>query len=141
MFSQIAQKRHVSSHFESASQSQGKREKAQLTSKMLRSLLDELDTEFNIRRDEWNKVHEILSVKVKRLQNSIQLAQRVTTTTVGGFETVMRAVLLRSAFCTWDMSHCQHKIRTRVKRNVEWWFKDVSDDDYSARLQETSFTW
>jgi hypothetical protein len=141
MFSQIAQKRHLSSHFESASQSQGKREKAQLTSKMLRSLLDELDTEFNIRRDEWNKVHEILSVKVKRLQNSIQLAQRVTATTVGGFETVLRAVLLRSAFCTWDMAHCQYKIRTRVKKNVEWWFKDTSDDDFLARLQETSFTW
>jgi hypothetical protein len=39
------------------------------------------------------------------------------------------------------MSHCQFKIRSRVKKNVEWWFKDTSDDDYSARLQETSFTW
>ena len=36
-------------------------------SKMLRSLLDELDAEFNVRRDEWNKVHEILSVKVALL--------------------------------------------------------------------------
>jgi hypothetical protein len=108
---------------------------------MLRSLLDELDSEFNIRRDEWNKVHEILSTKVKRLQTSIQLAQRVTSTTVGGFDQVLRSVLLRSAFCTWDMSHCQHKVRSRVKRNVEWWFKDISETDYIERLQETSFTW
>jgi hypothetical protein len=140
VFASVAAKRQMSMH-ESPAHSQGKREKAQLMSKMLRSLLDELDSEFNIRRDEWNKVHEILSVKVKRLQNSIQLAQRVTTTTVGGFETVTRSVLLRSAFCTWDMSHCQHKIRTRVKRNVEWWFKDVSEADAQARLVETAFTW
>merc|ERR1719235_382075 len=138
MFAQIAAKRHLSAHFESTSQSQGKREKAQLTSKMLRSLLDELDAEFNIRRDEWNKVHEILSVKVKRLQNSIQLAQRVTATTVGGFETVLRAVLLRSAFCTWDMSHCQYKIRARVRKNVDWWFKDTSESQTSCVLTATS---
>merc|ERR1719281_2266612 len=139
VFASIAAKRHMA--VESAAQSQGKREKAQLMSKMLRSLLDELDAEFNIRRDEWSKVHEILSVKVKRLQNSIQLAQRVTTTTVAGFEAVLRAVLLRSAFCTWDMSHCQFKIRARVKKNVEWWFKDVTDADTAARLQETALTW
>ena len=40
-------------------------------SKMLRSLLDELDAEFNVRRDEWNKVHEILSVKVALLRGEL----------------------------------------------------------------------
>jgi hypothetical protein len=140
VFQAITAKRHITST-DTKDGGQSKREKAQLMSKMLRSLLDELDAEFNVRRDEWNKVHEILSVKVKRLQNSIQLAQRVTTTTVAGFEAVLRAVLLRSAFCTWDMSHCQFKIRARVKKNVEWWFKDVTDQDTAARLQETALTW
>jgi hypothetical protein len=120
----------------------GKRERAHMMSKMLRSLLDELDQEFGNRREEWTKVSQILASKVSRLQDSIRTAQRVTAETITGVSTVMREVLLRSAFSSWDVAMSSSKQRKRVTKNVEWWFKDYDNQELkSQKLVWTVLTW
>lgn len=120
----------------------GKRERAHMMSKMLKSLLDELDQEFGQRREEWRKVSQILASKVLRLQDSIRTAQRVTADTISSVSMVMREVLLRSAFSSWDVAISSIKQRKRVTKNIEWWFKDYDDEGAkNSKMQETIFTW
>lgn len=120
----------------------GKRERAHMMSKMLKSLLDELDGEFGNRREEWTKVSQILAGKVLRLQDSIRMAQRVTADTITHVSIVMREVLLRMAFSTWDVALSSVKQRRRVTKNIEWWFKDYDDEGAKTlKMLETIWTW
>jgi len=121
----------------------GKRETAITMSRMLKSLLDELDVEYGYRKLEWNKVEHVLVGRVSRLQDSIRTAQKTNAETITSVQNVLREVFMRTIFSRWRTFSMARQNRKRICSHVTWWFKSTQNEEaqLEGRLTRCFVLW